>query len=417
MFEAATPLFGGLLTALGVGLLIGLVRERRRNDPESGPSAAGLRTHALASIAAATAWHLDPRAFLVLFAIGGALIAVSYRRTAESDVGLTGEFALVTTLLLGALAMDSTTLAAGLGVLSAILLHLRNQLHHLGRELISETEVRDGLLLAAAALIVLPILPREPVDPWGVLVPSALWKLVVLVMAAGMAGQVALRMVGARFGLPVAGFFAGFASSTAATASYGQRAKDDPALLPYAASAAIFANLATLLLLVAVLASGSATVLRAAAWPLLAAGTTLLVSASAGLFDGRALASDLPPSSQPQAFKLSHALALAAFVAVVLVVSALLAESVGDRGALAAAAVAGMVELQGAALAIGQLAETGRLAVTEAKWGLVLLLASSGTVKSVLAFGSGGGTYGRRVAFGLGASVTAAALAAWWTTG
>lgn len=412
-----TPLLEGLFTALGVGLLIGLVRERRRNDPKSGPSAAGLRTHALASIAAATAWHLDPRAFLVLLAIGGALIAVSYRRTAESDVGLTGEFALMATMLLGALAIDSAMLAAGLGVLSAILLHLRNELHHLGRELIDEREVRDGLLLAAAALIVLPLLPRAPIDPWAVVVPSELWTLVVLVMAAGMAGQVALRLVGARFGLPVAGFFAGFASSTAATASYGQRAKDDPLLLSYAASAALFANLATLLLLAVVLASGSRALLRVAAWPLIAAGLTLLAGGSAGVLDGRTLTSDPPSSSQPHAFKLSHALALAAFVAVVLIVSAVLAETVGDRGALAAAGLAGMVELQGAALAIGQLSETGHLPLAHATWGLVLLLASSATVKSVLAFGSGGAAFGRRVSFGLGASVVAAALAAWWTTG
>ena len=407
-------LLEGLLTALGVGLLIGLVRERRRNDPQSGPSAAGLRTHALAATAAATAWHLDPRAFLVLFATGGALIAVSYRRTAESDVGLTGEFALVSTMLLGALAVDSTALAAGLGVVTAILLHLRSELHHLGREVITEAEVHDGLLLAAAALIVLPLLPRNAVDPWGVLVPAALWKLVVLVMAAGVTGQVVLRLVGARVGLPVAGFFAGFASSTVATASYGQRAKDDPPLVPYAASAAILANLSTLMLLAAVLASGSATVLRAAVWPLVAAGCTLLAGASAGFLDGREQPTDLPSSLQPHAFKLTHALALAAFVALVLVVSAMLSGTIGGHGALAAATIAGMVDLQGAALAVGQLAETGRIAVVEAMWGLVLLLAGSATVKSVLAYGSGGRAYGRRVTLALGSSVAAAALAAWW---
>lgn len=407
------PLFDGLLTALGAGLLIGLMRERRRNDPDSGPSAAGLRTHALAALAAAVAWHLDPRAYLVLLLVSGALIVVSYRRTAESDVGLTGEFALLVTVLIGALAMEAAVLAAALAVVTASLLHLRNQLHHLGRELISEQEVRDGLLLAAAALIVLPILPTEPIDRWQVIVPSSLWKLVVLVMAAGVAGQVALRMVGARFGLPVAGFFAGFASSTAATASYGQRAMADPRLVPYAASAALFANLATLLLLVAVLATGNGALLRATGLPLLVAGLTLAAGASAGVTFGPASTADVPSSAQSRAFKLSHALALAAFVAAVLIVSAVLNERIGDRGALAAAAIAGMVELQGAALAIGQLADGGRIPIAHARWGLVLLLASSAGVKSVLAFASGGRAYGWRVALGLGASVAGAALAAW----
>lgn len=407
------PLFAGLLSALGVGLLIGLMRERRRNDPDSGPSAAGIRTHALAALTAAVAWQLDTRAFLVTLALGGALVLVSYWRTAQTDVGLTGEFSLVLTFLLGALAMESAGLAGALAVVTALLLHLRAELHHLGRKLIGEQEVHDGLLLAASAIVVLPLLPTEPIDPWGVLVPSALWKLVVLVMAAGVAGQIALRVVGARFGLPVAGFFSGFASSTAATVGYGDRVRAEPQLLPYAASAALFANLATVVLLAAVLATGNRELLRATAWPLVAGGLMLLVSGAVGLFNGRSAAEDQTTARQPHAFKLSHALALAGFVAVVLVVSAVLSDLLGERGALAAAALASIVELQGAALAIGQLAGGGRIELEHARWGIVLLLASSSLVKSVLAFGSGGRAYGARVAFGLGAMVAAAALATW----
>lgn len=405
------PLYEGLLTALGVGLLIGLMRERRRDDVDSPPSVAGLRTHALAALASAIAWHLDVRGFLVLLALSGVLIAVSYHRTAQSDVGLTSEFALLTTTLLGALAMESAGLAGALGVVTALLLHLREELHRVGRELITEQEIHDGLVLAASALVVLPLLSTEPVDPWDVVVPASLWKLVVLVMAAGVAGQVAVRLAGPRFGLPVAGFFSGFASSTAATVGYGQRVKADAKLLPYAASATLFANLATVILLAAVLLTTNVALLQAVMWPLVAAGLALVASGAVGVFDGRA-ARDDPRSSSPKAFKLSHALALAAFVAVLLMVSAMLEDAVGDRGALAAAVIAAMVELQGSALAIGQLAGGGRLAMNEARWGIILLLASSSIVKSVLAFGSGGRAYGTRVALGLGAAVIAAGIVA-----
>ncbi|MDF2775858.1 MAG: hypothetical protein K0S86_5359 [Geminicoccaceae bacterium] len=98
------------------------MRERRRDDADSPPPVAGLRTHALAALASAIAWHLDVRGFLVLLALSGALIIVSYHRTAQSDVGLTSEFALVTTTLLGALAMESAGLAGALGVVTALLL-------------------------------------------------------------------------------------------------------------------------------------------------------------------------------------------------------------------------------------------------------------------------------------------------------
>jgi hypothetical protein len=53
----------------------------------------------------------------------------------------------------------------------------------------------------AGALVVLPLLSTEPVDPRGAVVPASIWKLVVLVMAAGVAGQVAIRLGGTRFGL------------------------------------------------------------------------------------------------------------------------------------------------------------------------------------------------------------------------
>ena len=407
------PLYQSLLTALGVGLLIGLMRERGRADAATTPTAAGLRTHALAALGSAVAWHLDQRVFLVFLALSGALVIVSYRRTAESDVGTTGEFALFITTLLGPLAIEAAGLAAALGVVTALLLHLRRELHHLGRELITDEEVHDGLLLLASALVVLPLLSTEPIDPWSVIVPAALWKLVVLVMAAGVAGQIAVRLVGARFGLPMAGFFSGFASSTAATISYGQRVKADARLLPYATSATLFANVATILLLAAVLATANALLLRASIWPLAAASLTLTVAAGLGLFGGRNSGVDVPSASLPHAFKLTHALALTVFVAVLLVVAAVLSDALGSRGALAAAVVAGMVELQSAALAIGQLASGGRLGPDESRWGIVLLLFSSSMAKSVLAFVSGGRVYGMRVALGLSAMVLAAALAAW----
>ena len=406
------PLYEGLLTALGVGLLIGLMRERRHSDADSVPVVAGLRTHAVAALASAVSWQLDVRAFLVLLAISGVLLTVSYHRTVESDVGLTGEFALLMTTVLGALAMEAAVLAGALAVVTAVLIHLRRELHRVGRELITEREVHDGLVLAASALIVLPLLSTQPIDRWGVIVPAALWKLVVLVMAAGVAGQIAVRMVGPRFGLPAAGFFSGFASSTAATVGYGQRVKADDSLLPYAVSATLFANIATVILLAAVLMTANASLLQAVMWPLAAAVVALLAVGAIGLLRG-SHSDDTPSPVGSSAFKLSHALGLAAFVAVLLVISAILSDAIGERGALAAAVIAAAVELQGAAVAIGQLAGGDRLEMTEARWGIVMLLVSSATAKSVLAFGSGGRAYGTRVTLGLGVMVVAAAVVAW----
>src|SRR5690606_41048181 len=95
--------------------------------------------------------------------------------------------------------------------------------------------------------------PDRTLDPWGVFNPSLLWTLVVLVMAISTLGHIALRLVGNHWGLAVAGFFAGYVSSTAAVAGFGQRVRETPALLPQAVGAALLANLASLSLFVPVL--------------------------------------------------------------------------------------------------------------------------------------------------------------------
>ena len=210
----------GFSSALGLGLLIGLVRERSHARSHA---IAGLRTHALAALAAAVAAWLGAPVFLLALALVGVLAAMAYHATHADDAGLTSEIALVLTFLLGGMAMRSAALATGLAVLVAVLLYAKEPLHRLSRERLSEREVFDGLMLLAAALVVLPILPDRDIGPFGAINLATLWKLVVLVMGVSALGHVALRMVGNRWGLAAAGFFAGYVSSTAAVIGFGQR--------------------------------------------------------------------------------------------------------------------------------------------------------------------------------------------------
>ena len=227
------------MTALGIGLLIGAIRERHSAEPM-----AGLRTHTLVAIVGVVSMQLGMGAYIAAVLAVGALAVAGYMRNDPDDLGLTGEVALLVNVSLAGLAYTDQVLATALGVTAAALLQAKRQLKNLSRNIITEQEIKDGLLLLAAALVVMPLLPTEALDPWGVLRPRTIWKIVVLVMGTGMLGHVALRMVGARWGLAVAGFFAGFASSTAATASFGARAKADSKVLMAASSAAILANLA-----------------------------------------------------------------------------------------------------------------------------------------------------------------------------
>jgi len=294
-------------------------------------------------------------------------------------------------------------------VVVAALLFAKLPLHRFAREVLSERELQDALLLAGAALVVLPLLPSTPVDPWDVLVPSMLWRLVVLVMAVGMMGHVALRAVGARWGFPVAGFFAGFASSTAAVAGFGQRARAAPAQRRQAVAAALLSNLASLSLFAGVVGAGSPALLRAFALPLVAAGSVLLAGGLLGLAGRGSTA--LPEEPSPRSFQMRHALLLAALIAVLLLISAWLQRTYGSTGALIASTCVALAEIHAAAASLSQLYVAGGLTLETARLGLVALLGAAALAKTLIAFVSGGAAYGLRVGIGLVGMVLAAALA------
>lgn len=402
-----TPTLQGLFTAVSIGLLIGVMRERGHAD--GSVAVAGVRTHALVAICASVATGFGITVLTAALLAIGALALSGYLRTREHDPGLTGEIALLATTLLAALAQHEPATAAGLGVIVAALLFAKRPLQRFARNIVSEQEVRDALLLAAAALVVLPLLPDEAVDPWGVLVPSKVWKLVVLVMAVGMLGHIALRTVGDRWGLPIAGFFSGFASSTAAVAGFGQRSRDDSRLTGSAASAALLANAASLLLFVGIVGTTAPALLRASAWPLAAAVAVLVAAAAFGL-RRQGERQTLPKEPKARAFRLSHALLLAAVIAAVLVLSGWLRSLFGDAGAVAAAMLVALAELHAAAASIAQLSASGGMSVPHAQWGLAGLLASSGLAKTVLAFVSGNRRYAMHVGAGLIGMAAACAL-------
>lgn len=398
-----------LASAVGIGLLIGAVRERAQSDQAS--SVAGVRTHLLVALAGTMGAALGTAVLVTVLVLIGALAVASYLRDGMGgDPGLTGEVAMPVTALLAALAHAHPGLAAGIAVVVAGALFAKRPLHELVREKLSESELRDGLLLAGAALVVLPLLPDAPVDAWGVLVPAQLWRMVVLILAVGMGGHIALRVIGARWGLPMAGFLAGFASSTAAVAGFGQRARVEPAHTAAAASAALFANLGSLSLLAAIVGAAAPALLRQAFVPLLAGGAVLLLVGLAGLLRRESLEA-LPGSGKASAFRLGHALLLVGLMALLLVVAAVLRERFGSAGVMVAAAAVALVEVHAAAASLAQLAAQQHLGLHAATWGLVLLVLVAGAAKSTLAFASGGTRYGWQVATGLFSVPLAMALA------
>lgn len=407
----------GLSVALGIGLLVGAERERRKgHGPTRG--AAGIRTFAVASVLGAVGVLLGGGLLLAVVAlITGALAVVAYQRTREQDPGMTTEIALLLTCLLGGLAIRNAALAAGVGAALAALLAARNRLHHFVRSVLTERELHDALLFSAAALIALPLAPDRFMGPFDAVNPYAITRLVVLVMAISALGYVATRALGPRYGLPLAGFAAGFISSTATIHAMGTRATGARTQADGAIAGAVLSSLATMVQLAVVVAAVQPALLDQLKWPLVLGGVA--ACAYSLLFFPRGAPAANPAAGRPEhqdlgrAFDLKTALAFAAIVGVVLVVSAALSVWLGARGTLLGAAVTGLVDAHATAASVASLVAAGKLAPDAALWPILVGLSTNSLMKAVVAFHAGGVRYAARIVPGLMLIIAAVWLGVW----
>ncbi len=387
-----------LALAAGIGLLLGLERERRKGE---GParSFAGIRTFALAGLLGGVAAYLGTAA---LVAMGGAiavLAAAGYGFGDRSDPGITTEVALLLCFALGALAQESPVPAAAAGVAATGILAARTPIHRFATRVLTEEELEDALIFAAAAVVVLPLLPDRGFGPYGVLNPFRLWLFVVLMMGVSGLGHVAVRALGPRFGLAVAGLLGGFVSATATVGAMGARARRARAFVESAAAGAILATVATVAQLAIVLAAVSPASLEAASLPVAAAGAVAL--AYGGIAAAWVARGAEAPSIGGRAFRLTDALLLAALIAAVLLVAAAAEDLLGSRGAVLAAALAGFADAHAPAISAATLHADGSLGATDLRIAVAAAFSTNSLSKAILAWAAGTPAFAWRVWAGL----------------
>jgi uncharacterized membrane protein (DUF4010 family) len=401
------PLFLGFLVALGVGLLIGIDRERKKGEGAA-HHAAGLRTFTLAALLGAVAIVTGGELLLAAVALGVVAFAgLSYWRARDIDPGLTTETALVLVTLLGGLAIREPAFAAGLGVVTAVLLAARSALHRFVLAVLTDQEIRSLLIFAAATLVVLPLLPDRAVGPYGALNLHTIWIVVILVMAVSALGYIAVRLFGARYGLPLAGLAAGFISSMVTIGSMGARTRKDPELLMPAVAGAVLSSIATTVQLGILVAATSMDTLRVLYLPLLFSGAAALLYG--GVFTLWALRHTAEDHEPPgSAFSVRTALTFAAILAVVLLVAAAAQDWFGETGVLVAAASAGFADTHSAAVSVAALVEEKRIAAPLSVIPILAAITTNTISKMIFAVSAGGRVFALYVIPGLVLLVVAA---------
>lgn len=297
------------------------------------------------------------------------------------------------------------SLAASLGVVVTILLASREALHHFVREKLSDEEFQDTLILAAAALVILPLVPNQGVGPFQALNPFTAWRLVVIVMVANSAGYLCQRLFGARIGLPLAGFFGGFVSSTATIAAMRSRASTAANVRP-AVAGAVLSNVTTVLQLGLVVASVSTDTFAALAPSLLLGGVVASVygAAIAARARGNTQAS---PILLGRPFDSRSAFGLATMVSIIMVGSTVLLNVLGETGPILAAAVGGFADAHAAAISISSLVAAGKLGPSAAVVPILVGMTANSITKIVVAFDRCSPAFSIQVAAGVALVVAA----------
>ena len=388
-----------LLVALAAGLFIGIERERRKGSGIH-RAAEGLRTFAVVSLMGGLCAQTGIQALVIL---GGGFTALAallgYWLGDRHDPGLTTEFALVVSYVLGVLSQTEPTLALGSAVVVVALLAARKPLHDFVRNALTEQELDDGVLFSIAALVVWPLLPNRAIDPMGVINPSSLWRLVVVLMGLSAAGYWAARVLGPRYGLMVSGFASGFVSSSIGIAAMSGRAHEAPSLTKAAAAGAVASILGSVIYLVALVATADSTLLWQLALPLATAIAPVTIYALIGgrhahVADGKTIVGG-------HAFSLKTVAVFSFLVILFASLSAVLVFYAGERGLIIGALATGLLDAHAAAVAIASMIAAGKVATLQGALAILAALSVNMAIKIPAAFALGPRDFAIQVTIGL----------------
>jgi uncharacterized membrane protein (DUF4010 family) len=397
--------------ALGLGLLIGMQRER------SEPTVAGVRTFSLITLLGALAaiigrdggpWFLSAGLIVVVtVVVTGKVLTAGNKRT---DHGITTLVAAAVMYVVGAMCvLDHRAPAVAVTGVVYVLLHSKAGLHaFIGR--LTPTDLRAIAQFVLISLVILPVLPDQPMGPYGVLNPFKIWLMVVLVVSVSLIGYLLHKFAGQRGGVVLSGVLGGVISSTATTVSMARRSATSrsvaaPATVVLIATAMMYVRL------IVVLAVAAPGFLASAAAPLgamflLSLATAVILFRKTGRGDH-----GLPKQTNPT--ELKWALIFAAIYAVVLVGAAFAKDRLGDAALLVVASISGLHDMDAITLSMGQMVHAGTIESSLGHDAVIVAAISNLVCKGMYAWLIGGPKFGKAIAAAFSAQAAGGFLLLW----
>lgn len=401
--------------ALGLGVLLGLERERAKTEA----SFAGVRTLGLVALAGGIAAFLDvqldrPWFALGVFVVVSGLVIVSYAVSAQrGELGITTEISALLAFLLGFLCVRGHVgIAAGLAVASGGVLALKEWLHRFAAR-IETADVEAVLKFAIVSVIVLPLVPDQNFGPppLDVLNPYKIWLMVVLISGLNFASYLLVKLVGAEHGIGLTGLLGGLVSSTAVTLGFAQRSHKEPEQVGTLALGILVAWTVMFFRVVVLVAAVNRDLVPAVGIAMAAFGIPGLVICWI-LWRRQRPANTATVSAGENPFELGEAIRFGLLFGLVTFAAKAAQVYLGDVGLYLAGAVAGLTDVDAIALSMSQLALADVSTAPAASIAIVLAVASNTMFKAGMVAFLGAPGLRRIVVGAAGVMLLAAAIAA-----
>jgi len=389
MMENELKILWDLLTAFGVGLLIGIERGWKGRVKEEGDRVAGIRTFALTGILGGIIGRLSvsmgdwlvAAAFLSFAAVVAIAHFVGARES--EDIGFTTSVALLITFSLGVwAAFGSHIYVFSVAVLVVALLGYKPEIHNWIKN-IETKEIYAGIKLLIISVILLPLLPDQGYGPFEALNPYWLWWMVVLITGLSFVGYVAISHFGDQIGVLLTALTGGLASSTAVTLSLAHMANRTRVSNIFMAGVLIASAIMFIRVLIEV-AVVNAKLLNMLWLPLLVMFVcTLLGIAWLWKSSGGKDEEEKPPLKLENPFQISTALQFGILLGFVLLLAEAMKEWFGDEGIYVLSVVSGLMDVDAITLSLSKMAMeelTENVAVT----GIILASITNTLVKGMM---------------------------------
>lgn len=398
-----------LAAAVAAGLIIGVERGWSLRDRPDGGRVSGVRTFGLIGLTGGIA-GLVPDMVAAVVALGViALVTIGYFRTADRDhLSATNAVTSVLTFAIGMAAVRiAPVIALAAAAASFALLSARRYLHSLLAGL-TEQEIEAVARFLLVALVILPVLPDTAMGPYDAWNPRRIWMVVVLVAGLSFAGYLAARRWGQQRGILVVAVTGAIVSSTAVTAEYARRMRDEPE-----ARSALAAGIALASIVMFVRVQVLTAVLVPSALPSLAlsmAPATVVASGFALVGWVRQRHAPAAPVKLGNPFDFAPALILAGSVAVLSLAARWALQRYGGEGIAVVLGLTGLMDVDAAVLTLSGL-PGGALTPRMAGIVLAVPVLANTAIKAALAAGIAFGRGGVGAAVPLLAALAASATA------